>query len=166
MPSRQKERRHPRVSTTKQVQQLESQVVSLRAKLSKCIVIQNCGSGLYFRRKGLKTLLRVCFVMRLMSVWNVYLAYSYCLCSSAYNLFKRLFWKFGTTIYVDSHKWHDNKANVIAIITILGQNLGAHLYGSSSGCSRKSKKHPLPKDKTSNKKKRRMTDRNSNKTRV
>lgn len=127
---------YARVSTRKQTQHLETQVLSLGAKHPNCVVIRDCASGLNFRRKGLETLLQLVFAGR---VRNVYLAYRDRLCRFAYDLLERLFREFGTTICVDAH---DDDApesvladDIIAIITVFG----ARLYGRRSGGSRRGK---------------------------
>ena len=124
---------YARVSTRKQMQHLESQVVSLESKYPNCIVIRDCGSGLNFRRKGLETLLQLVFAKR---VQNVYLAYRDRLCRFAYDLFERVFREHGTTLCVEKH---DDGApesiladDIIAIITVFG----ARLYGRRSGGAR------------------------------
>jgi excisionase family DNA binding protein len=127
---------YARVSTRKQTQHLENQVLSLGAKHPNCVVIRDCASGLNFRRKGLETLLQLVFAGR---VRNVYLAYRDRLCRFAYDLLERLFREFGTTICVDAHD--DDAAesvladDIIAIITVFG----ARLYGRRSGGSRRGK---------------------------
>jgi putative resolvase len=74
---------YARVSTRKQMQHLETQVLSLGAKHPDCIVIRDCASGLKFRRKGLEALLQLVFAGR---VRNVYLAHRDRLCRFAYDL--------------------------------------------------------------------------------
>lgn len=127
---------YARVSTRKQLQHLETQVISLEAKHPDCIVIRDCASGLNFRRKGLEALLQLVFAGR---VRNVYLAHRDRLCRFAYDLLERLFREFGATIRVDAH---DDDApesvladDIIAIITVFG----ARLYGRRSGGSRRGK---------------------------
>jgi predicted site-specific integrase-resolvase len=130
---------YARVSTRKQMQHLETQVVSLEAKHPDCVIIRDCGSGLNFRRKGLETLLQLVFAKR---VRNVYLAYRDRLCRFAYDLLERIFREHGTAICVEAHDHGAPESvlaeDIIAIITVFG----ARLYGSRSGGARSRKAKP------------------------
>jgi excisionase family DNA binding protein len=120
---------YARISTRKQLQHLETQVVSLQARHPDCLVLRDCASGLNFRRKGLEALLQLVFARR---VRNVYLAYRDRLCRFAYDLFERLFREFGATLCVDAHGDDAPESiladDILAIITVFG----ARLYGRRS----------------------------------
>ena len=130
---------YARVSTRKQLQHLETQVVSLQARHPDCLVLRDCASGLNFRRQGLEALLQLVFARR---VRNVYLAYRDRLCRFAYDLFERLFREFGTTLCVDAHGDDAPESvladDILAIITVFG----ARLYGRRSRGKKGGPKRP------------------------
>lgn len=120
---------YARVSTRKQLEHLENQVQSLKAKYPSAIVFRDCASGLNFRRKGLVALLQ-----RVLAgcVQVVHVAYRDRLCRFAYDLVERVFKHHGTTITVEAHdpqsSEHDLADDVLSIITVFS----ARMYGRRS----------------------------------
>jgi len=59
---------YARVSTRKQLDDLESQIGILKTKYPDHVIISDCASGLNFKRKGLLSLLQLAFARRLQVV--------------------------------------------------------------------------------------------------
>jgi putative resolvase len=91
---------YARVSTRKQLDDLQSQVATLRTKYPDHVVITDCGSGLNFKRKGLLSLLQLAFDGRLQLVR---IAHRDRLCRFAYDLIEHILRKHGAEIHVEAH---------------------------------------------------------------
>lgn len=125
---------YARVSTRKQLPDLNIQIEALKQKYPDHVVYSDVASGLNFKRKGLLSLLQLAFAGRLQLVR---IAYKDRLCRFAYDLIEYVFEKHGAKICVetlDQHApEHELAEDVIAIITVFG----ARLYGSRSGRARR-----------------------------
>lgn len=133
---------YARVSTQKQQDDLQTQISTLRAKHPDAIVLSDCGSGLNFKRKGLKTLLELAFKGR---VRSVHIAHRDRLCRFAYDLLEHVLQFHGAKIVVDSHDSNtaspeiELAEDVLAVVTVFG----ARLYGKRSAGGRKRKRDAI-----------------------
>ena len=119
-----------RVSTRKQLPNLERQLSNLESKHSGCTIIRDRASGLNFHRKGLKTLLELAFARRLRTV---HIAHRDRLCRFAYDLVQFVLESHGAKIIVDSQSEdpapeQDLADDTLSFITVYG----ARLYGKRS----------------------------------
>jgi predicted site-specific integrase-resolvase len=127
---------YARVSTRKQLDDLESQIRTLTTKYPDHVVFRDCASGLNFKRKGLLSLLQLAFEGRLRLVR---IAHRDRLCRFAFDLLEYVFLKHGTKIHVEasdlpSSAESELAEDVLAVITVFG----ARLHGArSSGRRRK-----------------------------
>ena len=130
---------YARVSTRKQLDDLERQLATLRAAHKGAREFSDCASGLNFKRKGLKALLQLAFEGRLR---YVYVAHKDRLCRFAYDLVEHVLLKHGAKIVVDAQDSHatsceqDLAEDVLAVVTVFG----ARLHGQRSGQGRKRKR--------------------------
>jgi len=127
-----------RVSTRKQLPNLERQITDLQSKYSGCTIIRDCASGLNFKRKGLKTILELAFEKRLRTV---YIAHRDRLCRFAYDFIEFILGLHGAKIVVDANTEdptaeQDLADDILSFITVYG----ARLYGKRSGSGRKRKR--------------------------
>jgi predicted site-specific integrase-resolvase len=127
---------YARVSTRKQLNDLQSQIRTLTTKYPDHIVFSDCASGLNFKRKGLLSLLQLAFegCLRLVRV-----AHRDRLCRFAFNLLKYVFLKHGTKIHVEasdlpSSAESELAEDVLAVITVFGAR---HNGARSSGGRRR-----------------------------
>jgi putative resolvase len=121
---------YARVSTRKQLDDLQSQVAVLRTKYPDHAVITDCGSGLNFKRKGLLSLLQLAFEGRLQLVR---IAHRDRLCRFAYDLVEHILRKHGAEIHVEAHDLppsaeRELAEDVLSVITVFG----ARLHGARS----------------------------------
>ena len=121
---------YARVSTRKQLDDLQSQIQRLQAKYPDHVVFSDCASGLNFKRKGLLSLLQLAFERRLRIVR---IAHRDRLCSFAYDLVEHVLRKHGAEIVVEADDLppsaeRELAEDVLAIITVFG----ARLNGSRS----------------------------------
>ena len=125
---------YARVSTRKQIPDLQNQIDALKAKYPDHVVFSDCASGLNFKRKGLLSLLQLAFDGRLQVVR---VAYRDRVCRFAYDLIEHILTKHGAKIEVENNDQHapeqELAEDVVSIITVFG----ARLYGSRSGRARK-----------------------------
>ena len=130
---------YARVSTRKQLGDLQRQVDKLESKYPGCTVFRDCASGLNFKRKGLKALLELVFAKR---VRRVHVAHRDRLCRFAYDLLQFVLQKHGAEIVVDEHDGdaaepeRELAEDVLSVITVFG----ARLHGKRSGGKRGSRK--------------------------
>lgn len=135
----QKDYIYARVSTKKQQDDLKTQITTLQSKHPDATVLSDCGSGLNFKRKGLKTLLELAFKGR---VRSVYIAHRDRLCRFAYDLLEYVLQFHGAKIVVDSYDPNtaspelELAEDVLAVVTVFG----ARLYGKRSAGGRKRKR--------------------------
>lgn len=94
---------YARVSTRKQLDDLERQLAALRAAHTGAKEFSDCASGLNFKRKGLKAILQLAFEGRLR---YVYVAHKDRLCRFAYHLIEHVLDKHGAKIVVDAQDQH------------------------------------------------------------
>ena len=87
-----------RVSTAGQRQFLNNQVEAMRAKHPGYRIITDIGSGLNFKRKGLRTILDLCFAGRLK---ELRLSHKDRLCRFAFDLLRWVFARHGVEVHVD-----------------------------------------------------------------
>lgn len=133
---------YARVSTKKQQDDLQTQISILQAKHPGAVVLSDCGSGLNFKRKGLKTLLELAFKGR---VRSVHIAHRDRLCRFAYDLLEHVLRFHGAKIVVDSHDPNtagpelELAEDVLAVVTVFG----ARLYGKRSAGGRKRKRDAI-----------------------
>ena len=132
---------YARVSTRKQSDDLKSQITTLQLRYPGSLVLSDCGSGLNFKRKGLKTLLELATKGR---VRSVYIAHKDRLCRFAFDLVEHILKINGATIVVDSYETDSASSSnpvspelelaedVLAIVTVFG----ARLYGKRSAGGR------------------------------
>ena len=127
---------YARVSTRKQLDDLQSQIRTLTTKYPDHVIFRDCASGLNFKRKGLLSLLQLAFEGRLRLVR---IAHRDHLCRFAFDLLEYVFLKHGTKIHVEasdlpSSAESELAEDVLAVITVFG----ARLHGArSSGRRRK-----------------------------
>lgn len=131
---------YARVSTRKQAGDLKTQITGLQARHPGALVLSDFGSGLNFKRKGLKTLLELAHAGR---VRSVFVAHRDRLCRFAYDLLEHVFRLEGAEIVVDSHDPDAPSSpeielaeDVLAVVTVFG----ARLYGRRSAGGRKRKR--------------------------
>ena len=127
-----------RVSTRKQLANLERQLEHLQSKYPGCTVFRDCASGLNFKRKGLKALLELAFEGRLR---KLHIAHRDRLCRFAYDLIEHVLTRHGAQVVVDAHDEdpapeQDLADDVLQVITVFG----ARLYGKRSGGSRRARR--------------------------
>lgn len=120
-----------RVSTRKQLANLQRQLEHLQAKHPGCTVFRDCASGLNFKRKGLQALLELAFEGRLRTL---HIAHRDRLCRFAYDLLEHVFRRHGVEIDVDAHHADPSPEqeladDVLQVVTVFG----ARLYGKRSG---------------------------------
>ena len=138
----QKDYIYARVSTQKQQDDLKTQISTLQAKHPGATVLSDCGSGLNFKRKGLKTLLELAFKGR---VRSVHIAHRDRLCRFAYDLVEHVLRFHGAKIVVDSYDPNTTSPelelaeDVLAVVTVFG----ARLYGKRSAGGRKRKRDAI-----------------------
>jgi putative resolvase len=135
---------YARVSTRKQLDDLQSQVAVLTAKYPDHIVITDCGSGLNFKRKGLLSLLQLAFEGRLQ---HVRIAHRDRLCRFAYDLIEHILNKHGAEIHVEAHDLppsaeRELAEDVLSVITVFG----ARLHGARSAGRRGKRKADAEED--------------------
>ena len=123
---------YARVSTRKQLDDLQSQIRTLTTKYPNH---SDCASGLNFKRKGLLSLLQLAFEGRLRLVR---IAHRDRLCRFAFDLLEYVFLKHGAKIHVEasdlpSSAESELAEDVLAIITVFG----ARLHGARSAGRRK-----------------------------
>jgi predicted site-specific integrase-resolvase len=131
---------YARVSTRKQLDDLERQLAALRAAHTGAKEFSDCASGLNFKRKGLKAILQLAFEGRLR---YVYVAHKDRLCRFAYDLIEHVLDKHGAKIVVDAQDQHsasveqDLADDVLAVVTVFGARLHGRRSGQQQGCKRK-----------------------------
>ena len=121
---------YARVSTRKQLDDLQTQAAALSAKYPNHTVITDCGSGLNFKRKGLLSILQLAFERRLQVVR---IAHRDRLCRFAYDLIEHILRKHGAEICVEAHDLppsaeRELAEDVLSVITVFG----ARLHGARS----------------------------------
>jgi putative resolvase len=126
---------YARVSTRKQLDDLQSQIRILTAKYPDHVVFSDCASGLNFKRKGLLSLLQLAFEGRLRLVR---VAHRDRLCRFAFDLLEYVFLKHGAKIHVEasdlpSSAESELAEDVLAVITVFG----ARLHGARSAGRRR-----------------------------
>jgi putative resolvase len=127
---------YARVSTRKQLNDLESQIKTLTTKYPDHVIFRDCASGLNFKRKGLLSLLQLAFEGRLRLVR---IAHRDRLCRFAFDLLEYVFLKHGAKIHVEasdlpSSAESELAEDVLAVITVFGARL---LGARSAGRRRK-----------------------------
>ena len=126
---------YARVSTRKQAPDLERQLATLRVAHPDATVFSDIASGLNFKRKGLRGLLKLAFDGRLR---RVHVAHRDRLCRFAFDLVEHVLNEHGATIVVDSTSpqvsdEQELAEDVLSIVTVFG----ARLHGKRSGQGRK-----------------------------
>ena len=123
---------YARVSTRKQLDDLESQIARLKARYPDHAVFSDCASGLNFKRKGLLSLLQLAFAGRLQLVR---VAHRDRLCRFAFDLLEHVFREHGAAILVEScdlpaSAERELAEDVLAVVTVFGARLhGARRAG-------------------------------------
>lgn len=132
-----------RVSTRKQLPDLERQKHALKESHPDHVVFSDCASGLNFKRKGFQALLQLAFERRLRIVR---VANKDRLCRFAYDLVEHILEKHGAKIVVEAHGSHSAEQelaeDVLSIVTVFG----ARLYGSRSGRKRREQEQKEAED--------------------
>jgi predicted site-specific integrase-resolvase len=131
-----------RVSTDKQKKHLATQASELQEKYPSHVLIKDVGSGLNFKRKGLKKVLELSMAGR---VQEVCIAHKDRLCRFAYDLIEYILNKHGVKIIVDAQiavpsLQQDLCDDLLSIVTVFG----ARVYGSRSGSSRRKQSRQFP----------------------
>jgi putative resolvase len=126
---------YARVSTRKQSGDLERQLGSLRVAHPDATVFSDIASGLNFKRKGLRALLKLAFEGKLR---RVHVAHKDRLCRFAFDLVEYTLAQHGAVVVVDGDEAHgsdeqDLAQDVLSVITVFG----ARLHGKRSGQGRK-----------------------------
>jgi len=127
---------YARVSTRKQLDDLQRQLDELKLAHPGAVVFSDCASGLNFKRKGLQAILQLAFEGRLR---HVYVAHKDRLCRFAYDLVEHVLEKHGAKVVVDasdddtaSSGEADLADDILSVVTVFG----ARLYGRRSGRKR------------------------------
>ena len=133
---------YARVSTRKQLDDLQSQIRTLTTKYPDHVVFSDCASGLNFKRKGLLSLLQLALEGRLRLVR---IAHRDRLCRFAFDLLEYVFLKHGTKVHVEasdlpSSAESELAEDVLAVITVFG----ARLHGARRG--RRRRRHGVDDD--------------------
>jgi putative resolvase len=128
---------YARVSTRKQLDDLDRQVATLKSAHPDAVVFTDCASGLNFKREGLLSLLQLAFEGRLR---RVHVAHKDRLCRFAYDLVVHILTKHGAQVVVESQDMdptfeQDLADDILSVVTVFG----ARLYGRRSGQGRKRK---------------------------
>ena len=126
---------YARVSTRKQLDDLQSQIRALKAKYPDHVVFSDCASGLNFKRKGLLSLLQLAFARRLQLVR---IAHRDRLCRFAFDLLEYVFQVHGAEIIVEASDLPPSSErelaeDVLAVVTVFG----ARLHGARSAGRRR-----------------------------
>lgn len=126
---------YARVSTRKQLDDLQSQIRTLETKYPDHVVFSDCASGLNFKRKGLLSLLQLAFERRLRIVR---VAHRDRLCRFAFDLLEFIFRVHGAQIIVEASDLPSSierelAEDVLSVITVFG----ARLYGARSAGRRR-----------------------------
>ena len=126
---------YARVSTRKQLDDLQSQIRTLTTKYPNHVVFSDCASGLNFKRKGLLSLLQFAFEGRLRLVR---IAHRDRLCRFAFDLLESVFLTHGAKIHVEasdlpSSAESELAEDVLAVIAVFG----ARLHGARSAGRRR-----------------------------
>lgn len=126
---------YARVSTRKQTPDLERQLAALRLAHPGARVFSDVGSGLNFKRRGLRDLIKLAFAGKLK---RVYVAHRDRLCRFAYDLVEYVLAHHGATIVVDgdaegTSDEQELAEDVLSVITVFG----AKLHGKRSGQGRR-----------------------------
>ena len=121
---------YARVSTRKQLDDLDAQIATLKARYPDHVVFSDCASGLNFKRKGLLSLLQLAFAGRLQFVR---VAHRDRLCRFAFDLLEHVLREHGATIHVEASDLpataeRELAEDVLAVITVFG----ARLHGARS----------------------------------
>ena len=132
---------YARVSTRKQLDDLDRQLATLKTAHPDAVVFTDCASGLNFKRKGFVSLLQLAFEGRLRCV---YVSHKDRLCRFAFDLVEHVLAKHGAKIVVESQDVdatspsfeQDLADDIISVVTVFG----ARLYGRRSGQGRKRKR--------------------------
>jgi putative resolvase len=113
-----------RVSTRKQLPDLERQKKALKESHPDHVIFSDCASGLNFKRKGFKALLQLAFERRLRVVR---VANKDRLCRFAYDLVEHILEKHDAKIVVEAHDSHSVEQelaeDVLSIIAEFGPQL-------------------------------------------
>ena len=136
---------YARVSSAKQKGDLQRQVDALQTIYPNYEVVQDVGSGLNFKRRGLITILDGLFAGR---VQKVVVAHRDRLCRFGFDLFQHIFDRFGATLEVLSDSDVKEPINELAqdllsVVTVFT----ARYYGARSYIAHK-KNQDLPNRKT------------------
>jgi putative resolvase len=126
---------YARVSTRKQLDDLQSQIRELSSKYPTHVVFSDCASGLNFKRKGLISLLQLAFEHRLQLVR---ITHRDRLCRFAFDLLEFVFNFHGAKIIVEANDIppsaeRELAEDVLSVITVFG----ARLYGARSAGRRR-----------------------------
>ena len=136
---------YARVSSYKQSEDLSRQIEKLKSKYPNHEVIQDIGSGINFKRKGLETLLESIFNYE---IKEVVVASTDRLTRFGIDLFKFIFKKYQCKLKILSDKENDPiktlSDDIISIITVFS----SRYYGQRSHQNKKSKS--ISKQKTTN----------------
>lgn len=123
-----------RVSTRKQLPNLQRQLEHLHTQHPNHRIISDCASGLNYKRKGLQTILELAFEGRLR---EVRIAHRDRLCRFGFDLIEFILEHHGAKIIVEDHSeasaTSDLADDILSIITVFG----ARLYGKRSGGKRR-----------------------------
>jgi predicted site-specific integrase-resolvase len=125
---------YARVSTRKQACDLERQLAALRSDHPDAVVFSDIASGINFKRRGLRALLKLAFEGRLR---RVHVAHRDRLCRFAYDLVEHVLAHHGATVVVDATEStsdeQDLAEDVLAIVSVFG----AKLHGKRGGQGRR-----------------------------
>jgi predicted site-specific integrase-resolvase len=124
-----------RVSTPGQKDHLANQVSAMRAKYPDHRIVTDVGSGLNFKRKGLRSVLELCFAGRLE---ELRLSHKDRLCRFAFDLLKWILKQHGAEVHVDNDT--DGSArdefceDLLSVVTVFAaRSNGARSYGAKRG---------------------------------
>ena len=119
-----------RVSTPSQRGNLDNQVTLMQRRHPDCRIVTDVGSGLNFKRKGLRSILELCFARRL---GRVYVSHRDRICRFAFELLQWIFHRHGAEIVVDDDEGNPPKdeftEDLLAVITVFtARHNGAKSY--------------------------------------
>lgn len=117
---------YARVSSASQKEDLETQKQLLRLKFPNHDVISDIGSGLNYKRKGLKTILDACLQG---NVGQVVVTYKDRLCRFGFDMFEYIITKSGGTILVLNDIKSSPQEEMVTDLTSIIHVFSCRLYG-------------------------------------
>lgn len=129
-----------RVSSHGQKEDLERQVEYMHTKYPECEIVTDIGSGLNWKRKGFRSILRRCMQGK---VESVVVGHKDRLCRFGYEIFEFILGQCGVRLSCDASDDHKSREqelvdDILSIVTVFGSKIyGARKYCvQDHGCSK------------------------------